>query len=67
MKCSITVYSYTPFPCPFSVLAIDLFIYYIFCFLFIKLGQKYNSVNKQGCGLTREGHERGISLLVTLL
>jgi len=53
LSCSIT-----PFPCPFSVLAIALFIYYT-----VPTGtearKKYNTVNKKECGLTRKGHGDG--------
>jgi len=47
------LYLLIPFPCPFSVLAIALFIY----FTSVLTGTEARTeVTKKGCGLTRKGH-----------
>jgi len=51
--------SIIPFPCPFSVLAIALFIYYTP----VPTGTEPRTevkINKQRCGLARKGHGNGI-------
>jgi len=47
------IFPITLFPCPFSVLAIALFIHYT--------SVPRSKINKQGCGLARKGHGNGIN------
>jgi len=51
--------SITPFPCPFSVLAIASFIYYTSVPVWDR-NKHRSKINKQGCGLARKGHGNGV-------
>jgi len=50
----------TPFPCPFSVLAISLFIYCTFILIGTEARTR-RKINKQGCGLARKRHGNGVN------
>jgi len=58
--------TFTPFPCPFSVLAIALFIYYTSVPAGTEAKKEVKYINKK-CSLTRKGHGNGVTVASNII